>query len=78
MNKITNYNSFNYSNKIIKNDFCSETFMSKSYINLFFFYEQDYIFYFHSINLRKSATVNIVYVIFSLGKQRKSSRKRLF
>ena len=33
MNKITNYNSFNYSNKIIKNDFCSETFMSKGYID---------------------------------------------
>ena len=24
-----NYNSFNYSNKIIKNDFYAETFMSK-------------------------------------------------
>ena len=35
MNKITNYNSFNYSNKIIKNDFCSENFMSKGYIKKF-------------------------------------------
>ena len=34
MNKITNYNSFNYSNNIIKNKFCSETFMSKGYITL--------------------------------------------
>ena len=34
MNKITNVNSFNYSNKIIKNDFCSENFISKGYISL--------------------------------------------
>ena len=32
MNKITNYNSFHYLNKIIKNDFRPETFLSKGYI----------------------------------------------